>query len=70
MIVYDFEVFRYDWLVVFKTLSDQKYTIIENNRKELEEFYNKHKDNLFVGYNNIMMILFLKEFSLKQILML
>ena len=52
MIVYDFEVFRYDWLVVFKTLSDQKYTIIHNNRNELEEFYNKHKDNLFVGYNN------------------
>ena len=52
MLVYDFEVFRYDWLVIFKNLSDQKYTIIENNRKELEEFYNKHKDNLFVGYNN------------------
>ena len=52
MIVYDFEVFRYDWLVVFKTLSDQKYTIIHNNRNELEEFYNKNKNNLFVGYNN------------------
>ena len=52
MIVYDFEVLRYDWLVVFKTLSDQKYTIIHNNRNELEEFYNKNKNNLFVGYNN------------------
>ena len=53
MIVYDFEVFRYDWLVVFKTLSDQKYTIIHNNRNELEEFYNKNKNNLFVGYTMI-----------------
>ena len=46
------EVFKFDWLVVFKTLSDQKYTIIHNNRNELEEFYNKNKNNLFVGYNN------------------
>ena len=52
MIVYDFEVFKFNWLVVFKNLSNQEYTIIHNNRFELEEFYNKNKDNLFIGYNN------------------
>ena len=52
MIGFDFEVFKFNWLVVFKNLSSQEYTIIHNNRFELEEFYNKNKDNLFIGYNN------------------
>lgn len=52
MLVYDFEVFKFNWLVVFKNLSNQEYTIIHNDRRELEEFYDKNKNNLFVGYNN------------------
>ena len=38
MLVYDFEVFKFNWLVVFKNLSNQEYTIIHNDRRELEEF--------------------------------
>ena len=47
MLVYDFEVFKFNWLVVFKNLSNQEYTIIHNDRRELEEFYDKNKNNLF-----------------------
>ena len=32
MIGFDFEVFRYDWLVVFKDLISNEYTIINNNK--------------------------------------
>lgn len=50
LIVYDFEVFRHDWLVVFK-YDDQEECII-NNRASLMEFYETHKRDAFVGFNN------------------
>ena len=52
LIVYDFEVFKYDWLVVFINLVDNKTTTISNNRDELKEFYEKNKGSIFVGYNS------------------
>lgn len=52
MLVYDFEVFKYNWLVIFKNLSSKEYTIIKDNKNELEEFYNNHSAELFIGYNN------------------
>ena len=52
MLVYDFEVFKYNWLVIFKNLSTKEYTIIIDNKKELEEFYNNHSSDLYIGYNN------------------
>lgn len=52
MIVFDFEVFRYDWLVVFKNILTNESTIIINDVEKLNDFYNKNKENLFVGFNN------------------
>lgn len=52
MIVYDFEVFEYDWLVVFKDLLLKKETVIINDPEKLSEFYEVNKDSLFIGYNN------------------
>lgn len=52
MIGFDFEVFRYDWLVVFKDLISNKYTIIKNNKEELKKYLDKNKSSLFIGYNN------------------
>lgn len=52
MIVYDFEVFEYDWLVVFKDLLLKKETVIVNDPEKLSEFYEVNKDSLFIGYNN------------------
>lgn len=49
-IFYDFEVFKHDWLVVFK-LSNQ-YVTIANNIEELKAFINDHKKSIFVGFNN------------------
>lgn len=49
-IFYDFEVFKHDWLVVFK-LSNQYVTIV-NNIEELKAFINDHKKSIFVGFNN------------------
>lgn len=53
MFVFDFEVFKYDWLVVFKDTSSHEYTVISNDNTRLKEFYNEFKNELYVGYNNI-----------------
>lgn len=52
MLVYDFETFRYDWLVVFKNTSSLSYTVIVNDIEKLREFYENNKHEIHVGYNN------------------
>ena len=50
MYFYDFEVFKYDWLVVFKQ-DDGAETDIINDRQALIKFYEEHKNELSIGYN-------------------
>lgn len=52
LLFYDFEVFKYDWLVVFIDPYKAEYTEIVNDRDLLENFYKEHRDNIFVGYNS------------------
>lgn len=49
---YDFEVFKYDWLVVIINLYEKSETVIVNDKKKLEEYYEAHKNEIWVGYNN------------------
>lgn len=49
MIFFDCEVFAYDWLLV--TFDGKEFTYIENDRELLQQFYNKHKKDLWIGYN-------------------
>ena len=50
-ILYDWEVFSYDWLVVFKE-PGKEHIVIYNNDEELSRFFNQHKNDIFVGFNN------------------
>ena len=50
LIVYDFEVFKEDW--IFGYLKNNKYSSIVNNREELEHFYNHNKKATWIGYNS------------------
>jgi len=54
LIFFDLEVFSKAnwWMVVFIEYETKENTIILNNKNELEEFYKKHKDDIFVGYNS------------------
>lgn len=52
MIFYDFEVLAFDWLVIFMDTDIKKTTIIKNNPDKLKRFYERHKKDVFVGYNN------------------
>lgn len=49
---YDFEVFSEDWLVVIINLYEKTETVIVNDKKTLEEYYEAHKNEIWVGYNN------------------
>ena len=49
MIFFDFEVFKYDWLLV--TFNGTEFTRIENDRDRLLEYYEQHKTDLWIGYN-------------------
>ena len=49
-VVYDFEVFNKDWLVVFK--KGEEITVIVNDSNLLREYYEANKKNIFVGFNN------------------
>jgi len=47
----DFEVFKYDWLVVaIDPIKKTRYDIV-NNVQELEQLYRNYKNDIFVGYN-------------------
>lgn len=52
MIFYDFEVFRYDWLVVLIDLNARKETVIINDPDKLKRFYEEHKGVIWAGYNS------------------
>ena len=49
---YDTEVFPFDWLVVIiNPVSKEKIAIV-NDKQRLEEYYNKHKSEIWLGYNS------------------
>lgn len=49
MIFFDTEVFAQDWLLV--TFDGKEFTYIENDRELLQQYYDKHKNDLWIGYN-------------------
>lgn len=52
MVFYDFEVFKYDWLVVCISPFTEEKTVIVNDREELTSYYEKNKNDIWVGYNS------------------
>lgn len=50
-ILFDFEVFLHDWLVVFKEPS-KEHTVIINDYEKLKGFFYEHQNDIFVGFNN------------------
>lgn len=50
IVIYDFEVFRYDWLVVFKDYTTKLYTMIHNDNEALKACIND--ETIYVGFNS------------------
>lgn len=51
-LVYDFEVFRYDWMMVAIVPEERQTYLIENSPARLLKFYEEHKGDIWVGYNS------------------
>jgi DNA polymerase len=62
---YDFEVFKYDWLVVILDMDAQEEHVIINDPDRLKAFYEVHKDDIWCGYNNV----WYDQYILKAILL-
>lgn len=52
IIFYDFEVFKYDWLVVCIDIINKEIITIVNDPQNLEDYYNEHKKDIWIGYNS------------------
>lgn len=51
LVTFDFEVTKYDWLLVIKEKLTGIYHVFHNDPQGVEEFINKH-DFIYIGYNN------------------
>lgn len=52
MIFYDFEVFKYDWLVVFKDTIKRETVKIINDIAALRKYHSENKNEIFIGFNS------------------
>lgn len=52
MVFLDFEVFKYDWLVVWADTDKKKMYCIVNDKEKLQRFYDYYKNTLMIGYNS------------------
>ena len=54
LIIFDFEVFKYDTLFGAKIINNDNVQLYQTwNLEEIKEFYNNHKDNsIWIGHNN------------------
>lgn len=52
VLFYDFEVFKYDWLVVIIDMVEKVRHIIVNDKDRLQAIYDENKGNIWVGYNS------------------
>ncbi len=53
MLFYDFEVFKFDWLVVIIDMINHQIYEIVNSPEELESVYQANKDKIWCGFNNV-----------------
>lgn len=49
---YDFEVFKYDWMVVIINPVEKTKEVIVNDVNKLQKYYETHKDQIWIGYNS------------------
>lgn len=52
-VFYDFEVFKWDWLVVLIDPIERTKTIIANNREALKKYFDENCNKVWTGYNNL-----------------
>lgn len=51
LIFYDCEVFKHDWMFVFILPETRDIVRIHNDIRQLKDFYELHKEDIWIGYN-------------------
>lgn len=51
IVVYDIEVFKYDWIIVFYDITRNEWTVYHNDNQSVRE-YMSQSDVVFCGFNN------------------
>lgn len=64
ILFYDFEVFKYDWLVVVEDMNEKKEHVIINDKEALEKLYKEKVHDIWTGFNSR----FYDQYILKGIL--
>ena len=65
MLFFDFEVFKYDWLVVAIDTDSRTESIIHNDSEKLKSFYESHIQDIWTGHN----VVHYDQYILKGILL-
>ena len=52
MIIYDFEVFKEDWIICWLDTETRKIHSLVNDKPRFEKFYEYYKNRIWVGYNS------------------
>lgn len=52
IIIYDFECFKYDWMICWLDTDTRKMYHIVNDKPKFEKFYEHYKNQIWVGYNS------------------
>ena len=52
MIVYDFEVVKYDWVLCWLDTETRKMYTMHNDKEKLQRFYEHYRNRIWVGYNS------------------
>lgn len=52
MIFFDYEVFKYDWLVVMIDAINKTETVIINDPAKMHDFYQGNKNRIWIGFNS------------------
>ena len=52
MIIYDFEVFKYGWLICWLDTKTRQTYHIWNDKAKFEKFYEYYKNTVWIGYNS------------------
>lgn len=51
LIIFDMEVYKYDWIAGFKIHNTKEYIQIHNDREELKQFLNEHSEAIYFTIN-------------------
>ena len=52
MVFFDFEIFKYNWLVVIMNSDTKEKTVIIDSQEDLQKFYDEHKNDIWIGFNS------------------